>query len=175
VEPVTVRAEIALGRGRVAAMVVLLLRSLRAGSFAVILAGIAVALRADRLNEATTARLTTVSGFVEALLTPLVVLAVGLALRLLVTPAAYLTALGVVLRDRGDVVSSSDSRSRFARLRDRARLARAYVSLRWTLAAREEAIKRLGPVGRSLYFLEIAMYTLIGASVLAVILAATFD
>jgi hypothetical protein len=172
VEPVTVRADVALGRGRAAAVLVLLLRSFRAGSIAVILVGIAVAVPAGRLNEATTAQLTTVNGFVEALLTPLVVLAVGLAMRLLVAPVAYLSALFVVMSDHGDVVPASDPRSRFARLRDRTRLGRAYVSLRWTLAVRAEAIERLGPLGRSLYVLEIAMYTLIGVSVLAVILSA---
>ena len=172
-EPVTVRADVALGRGRAAAVLVLLLRSLRACSLAVILFGIAIGMLAGGFDEATTAKLTTVNGFVHALLTPLVVLAIGMAMRLLIAPVAYLAALLVVIRDHGDVVSCCDARSRFARLRDRARLARAYLSLRWTLAVRAEAIERLGPVGRSLYVLEIVMYTLIGLSVLAVVVAAT--
>lgn len=172
-EPVTVRADVALGRGRGAAVLVLLLRSLRACSFAVILFGIAIGILAGRFDDASTEQLTTVNGFANALLTPLVVLAIGMAMRLLITPVAYLAALLVVIRDHGDIVSRCDARSRFARLRDRARLARAYLSLRWTLAVRAEAIERLGPMGRSLYVLEIAMYTLIGFAVLAVVVAAT--
>lgn len=167
----TVPAVVALGRGRRPAVALLLLRSFRTGSNATVVLGAAIGVLGDRFDDRTAEEFTTVSGFFRALLTPLMVLAVGLAMRTLVGPVAYLTALLVVTADHGDVVPTSDSRGRFSRSRDRLRLAGAYRSLRWTLAVKREATGRLGRLGRRLFALEVVMNILLGLAVVALILS----
>ncbi len=152
---------ITLGAGRVRVLALLVLRSLRIVGWLLIAVGVVVAVASGRFDEDNVVELTTVEGFVRAFFTPLVVLAAGFGIRLLVAPVAFLVALEVVASSGADVVCP-ERRSSFARLRDRLRLASAYRGLRWTVAAKYEAVDRLGPVGRTFRLAEVVLWVLVG-------------
>ncbi len=162
-----VPAAVVLGPDRRSALVLLVLRLLRSGSVALILVGAVVAVAFGRLDEESTAELVTLDGLVRALATPLVVLAVGIALRILVSPLASLAALAVVGVHRGEVTPRTERRSRFTRWRDRLRIVGGYRSLRWTIAVKHEAVDRLGATGRLLSWAEVGIWVVDALAVVA--------
>lgn len=157
--PTSVPAAVFLGPGTRSALVLLMLRLLRSGSVALIIVGAAVAVAFGRLDDETAAELGSLEGLVHALATPLVVLAAGIALRLLVSPLAYLAALAVVGLHRGEVSPAAERRHPFTRWRDRLRIVGGYQSLRWTVAVKHEAVDRLGATGRLLSWAEAGIWT----------------
>jgi hypothetical protein len=160
------RADLALGRGDARAWVLLVLRQLRVASILLILVGTTVSVVTGRLEQ--TEGLTTASGLVSAVRSPLVVLAAGIVLRLALGPAAFLAALEVVVRD--DLQSGAIGRRRWGtRLLDRFRLTNGLQSLRWTLAVRYEAVRRLGFPGRVMTLVEIALRVALGLAVVALV------
>lgn len=165
----SVPAAVVLGPGRRSALIVLVLRLMRAGSITVILAGAAVASAFGGLDEETAGELASVGGLVRALATPLMVLAAGIVLRLLVGPLAYLAALAVVGIHRGEVTPSDERRRPFTRWRDRLRVVGGYRSLRWTIAVKHEAVDRLGATGRLLSWAEAGIYVADVVAVLALV------
>jgi hypothetical protein len=166
-------AGVVLGDGRGQAIAVLVLRILRMSSMALMVAGVAVAIAFGRWNENVVGELSTVSGMLHAARTPLVVLAGGVLLRLLLAPLALLLAWEVVVRSDRDVAPSVDDRRIFSRLTDRVRVASGLRDLRWTVAVKREAAARLGVVGHALVLAELVarLMAVLGVVAIFVIIA----
>lgn len=116
--------------------------------------------------------LSTPTGLLQSLATPLAVLAGGLGLRLLVAPFAYSLAYLFVIRGGRDICRVPDRRSGWARVWDRFRLASAYRALRWTTPVKAEAVARLGTRGVILARAEIALRILAGIGAIAFVVIA---
>lgn len=144
-----VEADTVLG-GRQDAFALLLLRIVRTSSWLVLATGLIIAWvtgQATRLAE-----LNTVAGLVDALRTPLVVVATGVVVRFLLTPAAWLLALVAMVRSED---TGGPPAGEGLTWTDVLRTADARRAVRWTLQVRHRAVEMLGAGGRLLVLTEI--------------------
>jgi hypothetical protein len=146
------------------ALVVLGLRLVRRTSLLVIPLGATVALLAGTSQDNLATRFTSISGFLDSLLSPLWLLAIGVALRVAVAPLAYLAAFVVAAVGPRDVRQTPDARGVWSRFNDLFRVAGGLRALRWTIAVRDEAVTLGGPFGRLLRRLERLLAWLIGVA-----------
>ncbi|WP_395693430.1 hypothetical protein [Nocardioides sp.] len=148
------------------ALGVLLLRCYRSLSLVIIGLGICVATWSKAFDEVD-ADLSTPDGIVHAFVTPFAPLALGLLVRVSVTPLAWVLAmLFVALND--PVMSPPPTRdTAWKRLMDQLRMASAYRALRWTSSVRDAAVGRLGPPGRLLVYAD-GVLRLVAALTIAV-------
>ncbi len=151
-----VDADVVLG-GRADAAALLGLRIVRTSSWLVLAIGLIIAWstgQAARVAELNTAR-----GLVEAMRTPLVVVASGVLLRFLLTPAAWTLALAALWRARDETRLPAGAGLSWT---DLWRTADGWRALRWTLDVRHRAASRLGTPGRLLVLTELAARTATG-------------
>ncbi|MCB0918918.1 MAG: hypothetical protein KDC39_10170 [Actinobacteria bacterium] len=143
----------------------MLIRCARRSAALLIGVGACIAIVAGSLRPGTTEDLGTPQGFFNSLSSPLLVLAIGIALRIVIAPVALLAAGDVVWTTGAHLVLTGDPRSGLSRLLDRYHVANSYRSLRWSAATRVIARSRLGGAGRFLWLLEAALRTLAWTSV----------
>lgn len=136
------------------ALVVLGLRVVRRTALIVVPLGATVALLAGTAEDRLASSFTSIPGFLDSLLSPLWLLAIGVLLRLAVAPLAYLAALVVAAVGPRDVRQTPDSRGAWSRFNDLFRVAGGLRALRWTIAVRDEAVTLAGSPGRLLRRLE---------------------
>lgn len=139
-------------RGTGDAIAVLVLRSVRTSSWLVLAIGLIIAWvtgQATRIAE-----LNTVTGLVDSLRTPLVVVACGLVIRFLLAPAAWLLAFRAMMRvpHGGDLPAGTG-----LTWTDVMRTADGWRALRWTLDVRRQAVEQLGDLGQVLRLAETAL------------------
>ena len=144
--PAHVDPEIAFQKGDRDAKSILWMRCLRTFTLVLFAVGGIIAVLAHRFDEHLSDDLKTPLGLAHSLTTPLAVLAIAVGLRVLVTVLAYLLAFRAVSANRA-TIAGSQQQTRLRRAVDQWRLAGAFRSLRWSWAARDVAIKRLGSTG----------------------------
>ncbi|HEX3223999.1 MAG TPA: hypothetical protein VHR35_15655 [Nocardioides sp.] len=136
------------------AWVLLCLRCARRVAVLLIPLGCCVAVLSGLFDDRLASHFATVGAFLNALVSPLWLLAVGILLRLAIAPMAYTAALLVVVAGRVEVVGGSGTTSRWSRFIDAFRVAGGLRALRWTSAVCDEAAARLGVAGRLLRLTE---------------------
>lgn len=141
--------EIAFQSGTRDPILVLLMRCLRTFTLVLFAIGGTVAVLAHRFDENLANELKSPAGLARSLASPLAVLAIAVVLRLLVTVLAFLLAARAIAANRTELTMES-SQSQIRRAVDKWRLAGAFRSLRWTWAARDIAVGRLGDKGVTL-------------------------
>jgi hypothetical protein len=156
------------------AVAVLLLRCLRTVSWVLLAVGLAVAIRTGSTVDPED--FATPSALLESILSPLAVLATGVLVRVLLTPIAWSSAFVVALRSRPRLQPGPRRPSSPGVLwLDLARVADGLRALRWTTAARDGAVSRLGRWGTGLlvadYLLK-GVLTAAWAGVVVVLLTA---
>lgn len=150
------------------AIALLVLRSVRTASWLVLAIGLCIAYATGQATRI--AELNTAVGLVEALRTPLVVVACGLVVRFLLAPAAWLLAFRAMQRAPDDGALPAGTGLSWT---DLMRTADGWRALRWTLDVRQRAVDELGDLGRLLRLTEIALRFATGlAFALFVVLAA---
>ncbi|WP_278237237.1 hypothetical protein [Isoptericola sp. AK164] len=152
-----VRPAAFLRAGTVDAATLLVLRALRRAVWPLVVIGLAVAwVSGDLTNGAMSwltdpTQLADPAALIGLILSPLVVFAAGVALRIIVN----LTALAVAAPlAQGAWVAGTEAVSRGRRLIDLAYLSAGYRSVRWSYAVQREAVARCGMLGRQLAFVE---------------------
>lgn len=150
----------------------MILRLLRRTATVLIAVGAAIAVGIGSFNSQTTEELSTPQGLLSSVSSPLLVLALGVALRIAVGPMALLAAVDVVLSEGSHISLPQDPRSRLSQLLDRYHLANSHRSLRWSAAAHILARRRLGRAGTIMYWAESGLKTLswVGFAVFLVLL-----
>ncbi|NNU26360.1 hypothetical protein [Isoptericola sediminis] len=139
------------------AATLLVLRAMRRAVWPLMVLGLAVALSsgdltAEELDQLTNpVELTDPSRLWALVLSPLVVLAAGLALRLVVNLTALVVSAPLA---RGAWVAGTEATSRWRRLMDLTHLSAGYRSVRWSYAVQREAVARCGLLGRQLALAE---------------------
>lgn len=150
--------------GRPDALVVLGLRLLRRGTWLVIPLGASVALLAGISQDRLSTQYDTLSDWVDALISPLWLLTIGILLRLAVAPIAYLVAVVVAVLGPRDIRQADDRRNDWSRATDLLRVAGSLRALRWTVAVRDEAVSLTGGTGEVLRVAEAVIGWLIVAA-----------
>jgi hypothetical protein len=159
--------QLAMRPGTGDATTILLMRCLRTVSYVLFASGALVAWLADRLDDLAVDDLQSPAGLARSLTTPLAVIAVAVAMRVLVTFLAFAFAAACIAVTHADFISATE-RTRVRRLVDHWRLAGAFRSLRWTWTARDLAITRLG--GRGLLLARADTWLRIAAIAIALLL-----
>lgn len=159
--------QLAMRPGAGDAATILLMRCLRTSSYVLFAGGALVAWLTDRFEDLAADDLQSPAGLARSLTTPLAVVAIAIALRVLVTVLGFVFAAFCIAGTHAEIVGA-DERTRLRRLVDHWRLAGAFKSMRWTWAARNQAMERLG--GRGLLLARIDTWLRILAITLAVVL-----
>ncbi|WP_402466148.1 hypothetical protein [Isoptericola aurantiacus] len=146
-----VRPAAFLRPGSVDAATLLVLRVVRRAVWPIITIGAAVAWVNGEFNAESIERLTSPAQFFALVLSPLALLALGWALRILVNLTGLALAAPLA---QGAWVAGTEATSRGRRLIDLAYLSAGYRSVRWSYAVQHEAVRRCGVLGRQLALLE---------------------
>jgi hypothetical protein len=101
--------------------------------------------------------LSTPESIVRALVTPLAALALGIIVRVSVTPLAWGLAWIFVAVTNPEMTPPPQRATWWTRLADQARMASAYRPLRWTTSVRDAAVEDLGRTGRVLLYVDGAL------------------
>ncbi|MEO8107411.1 MAG: hypothetical protein ABI720_08835 [Actinomycetes bacterium] len=163
--PVVVAQE-ALG-GVWDASALLVLRCVRYAAYLIVFAGTSVAWTSGQLERVD--EMSTVQGLLGSLLTPLYLLAVGLGLRLLVSPTAWLLAL-VVVFERGKVRDHHAQGGASLGWIDVGRTVSALSALRWSVYVRRHAVTVVGPWGRGLWICELVLRVWTGIALVVLVI-----
>lgn len=146
-----VRPAAFLRAGRGDATTLLVLRVIRRAVWPLITIGAAVAWSNGESVADVIARMITPAQFIAAVLSPLMLLALGWALRIVVGFAGLVVAAP---RAQGAWVAGTEATSQGRRFIDLAYLSAGYRSVRWSYAVQREAVRRCGLLGRQLALLE---------------------
>lgn len=149
----------------------LALRCLRAASLGLLSWGAAVAVAVAGSDGDVSRRLSSPGAIVDSLASPFAVLALGVILRVALTPCAFALALAFVVL-RGHLVPRSRRPGPWARATDTVRVASAYQSLRWTSAAKDRAVADLGRTGTTLRRTERVLHVLTAVGCAAFVVVA---
>ncbi|MEG3613852.1 hypothetical protein [Isoptericola haloaureus] len=147
-----VRPAAFLRAGTVDAATLLVLRVVRRAVWPIIIVGAALAWINGEFTPQTFERLASPAEYLELFLSPLVVLALGWGLRILVNLAGLVLAAPLA---QGAWVDGAAATSRGRRLVDLGYLSAGYRSVRWSYAVRREAVRRCGLFGRQMAWLEL--------------------
>lgn|GEM_PF-2724104 len=146
-----VRPAAFLRAGRGDAATLLVLRAVRRAVWPIITVGAAVAVLNGEFTAEAISRITNPGQFFAVILSPLVILAAGWALRIVVNLAGLLLAAPLA---QAAWVKGTEATSRGRRLIDLAYLSAGYRSVRWSYAVQREAVHRCGMFGRQLAWVE---------------------
>ncbi|WP_418277092.1 hypothetical protein ACNHYB_04025 [Isoptericola jiangsuensis] len=146
-----VRPAAFLRAGTVDATTLLVLRVLRRAVWPMITAGAAFAWVNGDFTAQSLEMMSSPQQFVAAVLSPLVLFALGWALRIVVNLTGLVLAAPLAM---GAWVAGTEAVSRGRRLMDLAYLSAGYRSVRWSYAVQQEAVRRCGTLGRQLWWLE---------------------
>ena len=147
VHPIDPSAAIGGGFDATALLVLWLLRS---AVPALLIVGVAYAWVVTETRFESIPDVTTPGQAVRVLVSPFVLVGIGIILRFLVGVAALVLAYPLSRRETGSSIGPGMPRRPFRVWADRLHLVRAYRSLRWTSSVRQVAATRLGRWGRVL-------------------------
>jgi hypothetical protein len=154
------------------AVALLLLWCLRSLSLLLVAVGACIGTTSGTIDSLADG-LATPGDVIRSLLTPLMVLVVGILLRATLAPLAWGLAFAFVLTRGADVAPTPSGRSLVNRWSERARLAGAFRALRWTTAVRDLAVTGSGTTGVRLRYADLGLRSAaLVAGVLFVVLVA---
>ncbi|SDR85103.1 hypothetical protein SAMN04489860_0214 [Paraoerskovia marina] len=138
--------------GRFDPAALLFLRVFRRAVWPLLFIGAAIAWVSGEFTAQSLERLTSPAEFLGAILSPLVTLAVAIALRIVVNFLGLLLATPLA---RSAWVPGHEARTWGKRMYDLGYLSSGYRAVRWSWAVQAEAVHRLGSVGLQLAFVEL--------------------
>lgn len=167
--PIVVVEEAVGGVGDASAL--LALRCVRYAAYLIIFVGASIAWTSGQLYRLD--EMSTVRGLLASVLTPLYLLAAGLGLRLLLSPTAWVLALGVVLKRRKGLDQAASGGAGLSWI-DAARTVSALSALRWSVYVRRHAVVVVGLWGRVLWGCEVALRVGTGLAVVVLVIVIAF-
>jgi hypothetical protein len=167
------RAEDAFAPGA-DAVGLLLLRCYRTLSLVLIGLGSCIAVW-SRSIDSVEEGLTTAEGILHALVTPLAALALGIAVRISVTPLAWGTACIFAWVTNSEMTPPPRRNTWWNRLMDQTRMASAYRALRWTTSVRDAAVASLGRTGQVLLYTDLTLRVLAALTVVVFVVSVGLD
>lgn len=138
--------------GRFDPAALLILRIFRRAVWPLLYTGAAIAWIRGEFTAESFELLTTPGDYIAAILSPLVVLAVAIGLRVVVNFLGLLLAAPLA---RSAWVPGHEARTFGKRIYDLGYLSSGYRAVRWSWAVQAEAVRRLGAVGLQLSFIEL--------------------
>ncbi|BDZ41763.1 hypothetical protein GCM10025865_10620 [Paraoerskovia sediminicola] len=165
-----IRPETFLRPGALDPAALLVARIVRRSFYPALFVGLTIAWVTGTFTAETFDLLNSPGEYIAALLSPLVGIAIAIALRFLGIVLGFVLAFPLA---SSAWATGTAATSRLRRTFDRINVTSAYAAIRWTWAVQQEAAARAGSVGRQLVRVELVLRVLTPVSVVAFLVVAT--